>query len=110
MKDGSTHVAFGFVIGFVSLDFGLTTVSSCFLIWLDTVLDQPVPTLAPLASRALTSSIRIVRPVVFFGAALGVFRVAANQGTHKRQTMRKFRSGKPHSRSCHSSSPGAVFE
>jgi hypothetical protein len=29
---GSTHVAFGFLIGFVSLDFGLTTVSSCFLI------------------------------------------------------------------------------
>jgi hypothetical protein len=31
-KVGSTHVAFGFLIGFVSLDFGLTTVSSCFLI------------------------------------------------------------------------------
>jgi len=30
-KVGSTHVAFGFLIGFVSLDFGLTTVSSCFL-------------------------------------------------------------------------------
>ena len=42
---GSTHVAFGFLIGFVSLDFGLTTVSSCFLIWLETVRDQPVPTL-----------------------------------------------------------------
>ena len=44
-KVGSTHVAFGFLIGFVSLDFGLTTVSSCFLIWLETVRDQPVPTL-----------------------------------------------------------------
>jgi putative SOS response-associated peptidase YedK len=44
-KLGSTHVAFGFLIGFVSLDFGLTTVSSCFLIWLETVRDQPVPTL-----------------------------------------------------------------
>jgi DNA polymerase-4 len=42
---GSTHVAFGFLIGFVSVDFGLTTVSSCFLIWLETVRDQPVPTL-----------------------------------------------------------------
>jgi hypothetical protein len=31
-------------MGRVSLDFGLTTVSSCFLIWLDTVRDQPVPT------------------------------------------------------------------
>jgi hypothetical protein len=38
-------VAFGFLIGFVSFDFGLTTVSSCFLIWLETVRDQPVPTL-----------------------------------------------------------------
>jgi hypothetical protein len=27
------------------LDFGLTTVSSCFLIWLETVRDQPIPTL-----------------------------------------------------------------
>ena len=42
---GSTHVAFGFLMGLVSLDFGLTTVSSCFLIWLETVRDQPVPTL-----------------------------------------------------------------
>lgn len=38
-KVGSTHVAFGFLIGFVSLDFGLTTVSSC-LIWVETVRDQ----------------------------------------------------------------------
>src|ERR1700730_2692732 len=44
-KLGSTHVALGFLIGFVSLDFGLTTVSSCFLIWLETVRAQPVPTL-----------------------------------------------------------------
>jgi hypothetical protein len=29
---GSIHVAFGFLIGFVNLDFGLTAVSSCFLI------------------------------------------------------------------------------
>jgi hypothetical protein len=43
-KIGPTHVAFGFLIAFVSLDFGLTTVSSCFLIWLETVRDQPVPT------------------------------------------------------------------
>jgi hypothetical protein len=42
---GSTHVAFGFLIGLVSFDFGLTTVLSCFLIWLETVRDQPVPTL-----------------------------------------------------------------
>ena len=41
---GSTHVALGFLMGFVSLDFGLTTVSSCFRIWLETVRDQPVPT------------------------------------------------------------------
>jgi hypothetical protein len=34
-KVGSAHVAFGFLIGFVSLDFGLTTISSCFLIWLE---------------------------------------------------------------------------
>jgi transposase InsO family protein len=44
---GSTHVALGFLTGLVSFDFGLTTVSSCFLIWLDTVRDQPVPTLLP---------------------------------------------------------------
>jgi hypothetical protein len=43
--NGSTQVALGFLTGFVSLDLGLTTVSSCFLIWLDTVRDQPVPTL-----------------------------------------------------------------
>jgi hypothetical protein len=40
-KFGSTHVAFGFLIGLVSFDFGLTTVSSCFLIWLETVRDRP---------------------------------------------------------------------
>ena len=28
-NDGSTHVALGFLMGLVSLDFGLTTVSSC---------------------------------------------------------------------------------
>jgi len=28
-------------MGLVSFDFGLTTVSSCFLIWLETVRDQP---------------------------------------------------------------------
>lgn len=44
-NDGSTHVAFGFLTGLVSFDFGLTTVSSCLRIWLDTVRDQPVPTL-----------------------------------------------------------------
>jgi hypothetical protein len=38
-------VAIGFFIGLVSFDFGLTTVSSCFLIWLETVRDHPVPTL-----------------------------------------------------------------
>jgi hypothetical protein len=43
--DAPTHVAVGFLIGLVSLDFGLTTASSCFLIWLETVRDQPVPTL-----------------------------------------------------------------
>ena len=37
--------AFGFLIALVSFDFGLTTVSSCFLIWLETVRDHPVPTL-----------------------------------------------------------------
>ena len=42
---GSTHVAFGFLIGFVNFDFGLTTVSSCFRIWLETVRDQLIPTL-----------------------------------------------------------------
>src|SRR5258708_5642497 len=51
---GSTHVAFGFLIGVVSLDFGLTTVSSWFLIWLETVRDQPVPTL-PIKTRSLPS-------------------------------------------------------
>jgi hypothetical protein len=38
-------VAFGFLMGLVSFHFGLTTVSSCFLIWLETVRDQPVLTL-----------------------------------------------------------------
>jgi hypothetical protein len=38
-KVGSTHVAFGFLMGFVSFHFELTTVSSCFLIWLETVRD-----------------------------------------------------------------------
>jgi hypothetical protein len=37
---GSTQVAFGFLIVLVSFDFGLTTVSSCFLIWLETVRDR----------------------------------------------------------------------
>jgi hypothetical protein len=36
---GSTQVAFGFLIALVSFDLGLTTVSSCFLIWLETVRD-----------------------------------------------------------------------
>ena len=44
-KIGSTHVALGFLTGLVSLDFGLMTVSSCFLIWLETGADHPVPTL-----------------------------------------------------------------
>src|SRR3954452_19853976 len=44
-KVGSTHVALGFRIALVSLDLGLTTVSSCFRIWLETVRDHPVPTL-----------------------------------------------------------------
>jgi hypothetical protein len=44
-KDGSTQTASGLRIGLVSFDFGLTTVSSCLRIWLDTVQDQPVPTL-----------------------------------------------------------------
>jgi hypothetical protein len=51
VNDGSTQVALSFLIGFVSFDFRLTTVSSCFLIWLDTVLDQPVPTLLDLAEK-----------------------------------------------------------
>ena len=29
-------------MGLVSFDFGLTTVSSCFLIWLEIVRDHPV--------------------------------------------------------------------
>ena len=40
---GSTHVAFGFLIVLVSFDFGLTTVSSCFLIWLETVREGQFP-------------------------------------------------------------------
>jgi hypothetical protein len=42
---GSTHVALGFLSGLLSLLFGLTTVSSAFLILLDVVRFQPVPTL-----------------------------------------------------------------
>jgi hypothetical protein len=42
---GSTHVALGFLIGFVSFDFGVTMVSSCFRICLVTVRDQSKPTL-----------------------------------------------------------------
>jgi hypothetical protein len=42
---GSTHVAFGFLTGLVSFDFGQMTVFSCLHIWLETVRDQPVPTL-----------------------------------------------------------------
>ena len=41
---GSTHVAFGFLMGLVSFDFGLTTASSCLRISLETVRDHPVPT------------------------------------------------------------------
>ena len=37
---GSTHVAFGFLMGLVSFDLGLTTLSSSFLIWLETVRDH----------------------------------------------------------------------
>src|SRR5450432_2899766 len=37
VNDGSTHVAFSFRLGLESFDFGLTTVSSCFLILLDRV-------------------------------------------------------------------------
>jgi hypothetical protein len=37
----------------VSVDFGLTTVSSWFLIWLETVRDQPVPTLPRKEAPAL---------------------------------------------------------
>jgi hypothetical protein len=42
------------LIGFVSFDFGLMTVSSCFLVWFETVRDQPVPTLAALALKRET--------------------------------------------------------
>jgi len=42
---GSTQVGLGALIGFVNFDLGLTTVSSCFRIRLETVRDQPVPTL-----------------------------------------------------------------
>jgi hypothetical protein len=38
---GSTQVAFRLRIALVSFDFGLTTVSSCLRIWVDTVRDQP---------------------------------------------------------------------
>jgi hypothetical protein len=37
VNDGSTQTALGFFNGLVSLDFGLTTVSSCFRIWLEIV-------------------------------------------------------------------------
>jgi hypothetical protein len=43
VNDGSTQTDLGFLIGLVSLDFGLTTVSSCFRSWLEIVRDQPVP-------------------------------------------------------------------
>jgi hypothetical protein len=39
-NSGSTHVALGFLTGFVSLDFRLMTVLSCLRIWLETVRDQ----------------------------------------------------------------------
>ncbi len=42
---GSTQVVLGALIGFVNFDLELTTVSSCFRIRLETVRDQPVPTL-----------------------------------------------------------------
>ena len=45
VNTGSTHVARDFLICLVSFDFGLTTVSSCLRIWLETVRDHPVPTL-----------------------------------------------------------------
>jgi hypothetical protein len=44
LKAGLNPGRFGFLIGFVSFDFGVTTSLSCFRIWLDTVRDQPVPT------------------------------------------------------------------
>jgi hypothetical protein len=53
-------VAFSFLSCFVSLDFGLTTVSSCFRIWLETVRDQPAPTLPArmfVITRDLPSSL-----------------------------------------------------
>jgi hypothetical protein len=37
---GSTQVTFSFLMGLVSLDLGLTTVSSCLRIWLETVRDR----------------------------------------------------------------------
>jgi hypothetical protein len=43
-KVGSTHVAFGFLMGLLNLLFGLPTVSSCLRIWLEAVRDHPVPT------------------------------------------------------------------
>ena len=55
-KDGSTQVAFGFLIGLERLDLGLTTVSSCLRIWLEMVRVQPVST--RLCHAASPSSIR----------------------------------------------------
>jgi hypothetical protein len=51
---GSTQVTFGFLVGLVSLDLGLTTVSSCLRIWLETVRDHPVATL-PILTRSFPS-------------------------------------------------------
>ena len=36
---GSTHVALGFLMALVSFGFGVTTVTSCLLIWLEMVRD-----------------------------------------------------------------------
>ena len=71
-KVGSTHVALGFLIGFVSLDFGLTTVSSCFLIWLETVRDHPVPDLAHIIGQVLAFLLSEVKR----GDACGIFHEA----------------------------------
>jgi hypothetical protein len=43
-NDGSTHVAFGFLTGFVNGDVAMTAVSSCLRILIDFVREQTVPT------------------------------------------------------------------
>jgi hypothetical protein len=61
VNDGSTHVAFGFLIGFASFDFGLTTVSSLFLIWPDTVRDQPLYVVENEFGTSLAADRRVAR-------------------------------------------------